>query len=73
MVGNAFTSPSAEDSYDVARAAVSLTAGIEPKVGRARPLAARSLGSPDTGVTSLALCLDAATHVVSHDERVGSR
>lgn len=37
------------------------TAGMLPKVGRARPLAERSIGTPDAGATSLALCLTAAT------------
>lgn len=43
--------------------AAAATADMEPKVGRARPLAARSLGSPDAGATSLALCLVAAAGV----------
>jgi dihydroxyacetone kinase len=31
------------------------TAALSPKLGRARPLAARSLGSPDAGATSMAM------------------
>ena len=32
------------------------TADLRPKVGRARPLAERSVGTPDAGATSLAMC-----------------
>ncbi|WP_226345468.1 dihydroxyacetone kinase family protein [Agilicoccus flavus] len=32
------------------------TADLTPKVGRARPLAERSVGTPDPGATSLAMC-----------------
>ncbi|WP_028263333.1 dihydroxyacetone kinase family protein [Atopobium fossor] len=33
------------------------TANLVPKVGRARPAAERSLGTPDAGATSMALCI----------------
>jgi dihydroxyacetone kinase len=42
----------AETASDAARA----TAELRPKVGRARPLADRSVGTPDAGATSLAMC-----------------
>jgi D-erythrulose 4-kinase len=42
----------AEVATDAARA----TADMRPKVGRARPLADRSVGTPDAGATSLAMC-----------------
>lgn len=41
---------------DVATDAAKATAELRPKVGRARPLAERSLGTPDAGATSLAMC-----------------
>jgi dihydroxyacetone kinase len=41
---------------DVATTAAQDTAGMRPKVGRARPLAERSIGTPDAGATSLAMC-----------------
>ncbi|MDP9168733.1 MAG: DAK2 domain-containing protein, partial [Actinomycetota bacterium] len=41
----------AEVATDAARA----TAELRPKVGRARPLAERSVGTPDAGATSLAM------------------
>jgi dihydroxyacetone kinase len=40
----------------VATAAAEATAGLRPRVGRARPLAERSVGTPDAGATSLAMC-----------------
>ncbi|GAB3228004.1 dihydroxyacetone kinase family protein [Mycolicibacterium hippocampi] len=42
---------------DVAAEAARATADLRPKVGRARPLAERSVGTPDAGATSLAMCL----------------
>ena len=41
---------------DVATQAARATADLRPKVGRARPLAERSVGTPDAGATSLAMC-----------------
>ncbi|ABK70898.1 D-erythrulose 4-kinase [Mycolicibacterium smegmatis] len=41
---------------DVATEAARATADLRPKIGRARPLAERSVGTPDAGATSLALC-----------------
>ena len=40
------------------------TAALSPKIGRARPLAARSVGTPDAGATSLALCAHAVARVL---------
>ncbi|MET0897818.1 MAG: D-erythrulose 4-kinase [Mycobacterium sp.] len=40
---------------DVATEAARATADLRPKVGRARPLAERSIGTPDAGATSLAM------------------
>ena len=41
---------------EVATEAAQATADMRPKVGRARPLAERSIGTPDAGATSLAMC-----------------
>jgi dihydroxyacetone kinase len=41
---------------EVATTAASDTAQMRPRVGRARPLAERSVGTPDAGATSLAMC-----------------
>ena len=43
----------------VAEEAAAATKDLLPKVGRARPQAERSLGTPDAGATSLAMCLKA--------------
>ncbi|WP_101947048.1 D-erythrulose 4-kinase [Mycobacterium sp. 3519A] len=41
---------------DVATDAARGTADMRPKIGRARPLADRSVGTPDAGAISLAMC-----------------
>jgi len=41
------------------------TESLTPKVGRARPLAQRSVGTADAGATSLALCVRAVSDVVA--------
>lgn len=41
------------------------TRDLRPKVGRARPLAERSLGTPDAGATSLGLCATAVARVLA--------
>lgn len=46
---------------DAATAKAAQTADLTPKVGRARPLAKRSVGTPDAGATSLALMLRGVT------------
>jgi D-erythrulose 4-kinase len=44
------------EAAEVAVRAAAETAPLAPKLGRARPLAARSVGHPDAGASSLALC-----------------
>jgi dihydroxyacetone kinase len=44
-----------EEAGSVATAAAEATAGLLPLKGRARPLAEKSLGTPDPGATSLAM------------------
>lgn len=44
------------DAATQATLAADATAQLTPKLGRARPLAERSLGHPDAGAVSLALC-----------------
>jgi dihydroxyacetone kinase len=41
---------------ETADTAARATAELRPRVGRARPLAERSIGTPDAGATSLAMC-----------------
>ncbi|MGN9839265.1 dihydroxyacetone kinase family protein [Nonomuraea sp. H19] len=45
--------------------AAAATADLVPKVGRARPLAERSVGSPDAGATSMGLILTAVGDVLA--------
>ena len=45
-------------AIEAARAAEA-TAGLTPRIGRARPLAERSIGHPDPGAVSFALCVEA--------------
>ncbi len=48
-----------------AEQAAKATAGLVPRIGRARPLAARSVGNPDAGATSLAIVLRAVDPVIN--------
>jgi dihydroxyacetone kinase len=50
-------SRAADEAADLTTAAAGNTARLVPKVGRARPLAERSVGTPDAGATSMALCV----------------
>ncbi|MCV7281095.1 D-erythrulose 4-kinase [Mycolicibacterium flavescens] len=56
---------------DAATGGARSTAGMRPKVGRARPLAERSVGTPDAGATSLAMCAqtvaDCFTYITQGD------
>ncbi|GAB2646784.1 D-erythrulose 4-kinase [Saccharopolyspora gloriosae] len=47
-----------------ATAAAERTAELTPRTGRARPLAERSVGTPDPGATSLAMALNRAAEVL---------
>ena len=49
----------------VATARAAATADLLPKLGRARPLGDRSLGTPDPGATSMAVCLTVAGGVIA--------
>ena len=53
-----------EKAASVAVAAAAETAKLRPRVGRARPLAERSLGSPDPGAVSLAMIVTAVGKVL---------
>jgi dihydroxyacetone kinase len=44
---------------EVAVAAAQETASLTPRIGRARPLAERSVGSPDPGAVSLGMIVTA--------------
>jgi len=53
---------------DVASRAAAGTANLVPRVGRARPHAEKSVGTPDPGAVSFALAMDAAAAVLSTRE-----
>jgi dihydroxyacetone kinase len=52
------------DGAAAAEAGARATAELSPRVGRARPLAARSIGTPDPGAVSFALCARAMAPVI---------
>jgi dihydroxyacetone kinase len=51
----------------IAKDAAQRTADLLPKMGRARPLGERSIGTPDPGAVSMALCLAAASDILERD------
>ena len=57
---------------EVADKAAQATADLLPKVGRARPLAEKSLGTPDAGAVSMALAFSAVSRVLegTKDSRI---
>lgn len=61
LEANAESGSSLEDAWaaaaEVAQKSAEDTANLVPKVGRARPAAERSLGTPDAGAISMALCI----------------
>ena len=52
--------PAWRAAADAAFQAAAETAPLTPRLGRARPLAARSVGHPDAGAVSLAMCAQTA-------------
>ncbi|MEU1802433.1 dihydroxyacetone kinase family protein [Streptomyces sp. NPDC019937] len=66
-VAGAYASAVAE-----ARTAAEHTAALRPRLGRARPLAERSVGTPDPGATSLAAVLTAVADLPARHTTTGS-
>jgi dihydroxyacetone kinase len=68
LVGQVDTGASISDAWrsaaDACRIAAEETAALVPKIGRARPLAERSVGTPDPGAISLALIVTAIGKVL---------
>ncbi|NQX17309.1 dihydroxyacetone kinase family protein [Rathayibacter sp. VKM Ac-2857] len=58
------------EAAGVAVECAAATADLRPKVGRARPLAEKSLGTPDAGATSMGMILTAVGDVLA--ERAGA-
>lgn len=57
----------------VAEEAAAATAELRPRIGRARPLAEKSLGTPDAGAISLSLIISAIEPVLLAGIRASSR
>ena len=57
--------PAWQQAAAVARQAAEDTAQLRPQIGRARPLAERSVGTPDAGAVSMAMCLTTVGDVLA--------
>jgi D-erythrulose 4-kinase len=64
----ASTSEAWRAAADACRSAAEATASLVPKIGRARPLAERSVGTPDPGAISLGLIVTAIGDVFGEAE-----
>jgi dihydroxyacetone kinase len=68
LVGQIDSGASISDAWrsaaDACRTAAEATASLVPKIGRARPLAERSVGSPDPGAISLGMIVTAIGDVL---------
>ncbi len=63
IAAGAGLAPAWASAAEAAQAAAEATARLRPKLGRARPLAERSLGHPDAGAVSFALCARATSNL----------
>ena len=70
--GGASLSDAWRSAADTCRAAAEATAALVPKIGRARPLAERSVGTPDPGAVSLGLIVTAIGAVLGGAEAVAA-
>jgi dihydroxyacetone kinase len=72
LVGQVDAGASISDAWrsaaEACRDAAEATASLVPKIGRARPLAERSVGTPDPGAISLALIVTAIGEVLREAE-----
>jgi dihydroxyacetone kinase len=57
----------------IADTAAQATAQLRPRIGRARPLAEKSLGTPDAGAVSMALCLRVVGDVLAANTKEENR
>jgi D-erythrulose 4-kinase len=76
LVGQIDAGASISDAWrsaaEACRTAAEATASLVPKIGRARPLAGRSVGTPDPGAVSLGLIVTAIGDVLGEAEVDGS-
>jgi dihydroxyacetone kinase len=65
-LGNGKTMAEAwKHASEIAQKCADATAALSPKIGRARPLAERSVGTPDPGAISMALIIKVVGEVIS--------
>lgn len=57
---------------DVAKQSADATADLVPKIGRARPLAEKSVGTPDPGAVSLALIVKAVGNFITRTKSLAA-
>ena len=67
VAGGASAAAAWADAADSASAAAAATSGLLPRMGRARPHAEKSLGTPDAGAYSLALIVARITRVLQEE------
>jgi len=76
LIGEVYAGASLSDAWrsaaDTCRAAAEATASLVPKIGRARPLAERSVGTPDPGAVSLGLIVTAIGDVLGGADPVAA-
>jgi dihydroxyacetone kinase len=70
--GGASLSDAWRSAANTCRAAAEATSSLVPKIGRARPLAERSVGTPDPGAVSLGLIVTAIGDVFGGAESVAA-
>lgn len=57
-----------EYASEIAQKCAEATSALSPKIGRARPLAERSIGTPDPGAVSMALIIQVVGSVISKSD-----
>jgi len=67
LTGGPADADTLRSARSAALAAAGATAALTPRLGRARPLAERSIGTPDAGAVSLALAIAALTDLALGD------
>lgn len=68
VAGGEELAPAWSAAAEVATARAQQTAELRPKVGRARPLAEKSVGTPDAGAISMGLVVTAVGSVLKEDK-----
>ncbi|HHG0625681.1 TPA: dihydroxyacetone kinase family protein [Klebsiella pneumoniae] len=69
VTSGASLSDSWKKAAEVARKCVSETADMVPRIGRARPLAERSVGTPDAGAVSMSMVIDVVSRFFMKEQQ----